>query len=67
MLPRDKGTHTSMETEAYSISGKIQILQGGGKIPSGKIGFSPLKAVGTDCIRGDEDDFIQLDMKNFKN
>jgi len=50
-----------------AVSSKIQILQGEGKILSGKIGFSPLKAVGTDCIHGDEEDFIQLDIKNFKN
>ena len=31
------------------------------KIPRGKISFSPLKAVGTDCIHGDADDFVQLD------
>lgn len=43
------------------VSGKIQILQGKGKIPHGKVSFSPLKAVGTDCINGDSDDFIQLD------
>ena len=49
------------------VSGKIQMLQSDGKIPSGKVGFSPLKAVGTDCIHGDQDDFIQLDMKNTKN
>lgn len=49
------------------VSGKIQILQSEGKIPSGTVGFSPLKAVGTDCIHADQDDFIQLDMKNPKN
>jgi hypothetical protein len=49
------------------VSRKIQILQSDGKIPSGKIDFSPLKAVGTDCIHGDPDDFIQLDIKNPKN
>lgn len=49
------------------VSGKIKILQEQGKIPSGKIDFSVLKAVGTDCIHGDEEDFIQLDSKNFKN
>jgi hypothetical protein len=49
------------------VSGKIKILQKENKIPSGKVGFSPLKAVGTDCIHGDEEDFIQLDTKNFKN
>ena len=49
------------------VSGKIKILQKEQKIPAGKLGFSPLKAVGTDCIHGDEEDFIQLDTKNFKN
>ena len=48
------------------VSGKIQILQGDGKIPNGKINFSQLKAVGTDCVHGDSDDFIQLDL-NRKN
>ncbi len=49
------------------VSGKIQILQEEGKVPLGKVGFSPLKAVGTDCIHGDEEDFIQIDTKDFKN
>ena len=43
------------------VSGKIHILQKEGKIPNGNVCFSPLKAVGTDCIHGDSDDFIQLD------
>ena len=43
------------------VSGKIESLQTEEKIPRGKISFSPLKAVGTDCIHGDTDDFVQLD------
>jgi len=43
------------------VSGKIQFLQNDGKIPNGKISFSPLKAIGTDCIHGNMDDFVQLD------
>ena len=45
------------------VSGKIQFLQNENKIPHGKISFSPLKAVGTDCIHGDSDDFVDLDTK----
>jgi len=45
------------------VSGKIGILQNEGKVHEGKIGFSPLKVVGTDCIHADVDDFIQIDMK----
>ncbi|MBI2111494.1 MAG: hypothetical protein HYT44_03865 [Nitrosarchaeum sp.] len=49
------------------VSGKIQSLQNEDKIPRGKISFSPLKAVGTDCIHGDPDDFVHLDINNPKN
>ena len=43
-----------------SVSEKISILQEEGKVPKGKIKFSELKAVGTDCIRSDPDDLIQI-------
>ncbi|MDH3340019.1 MAG: hypothetical protein OEL84_01900 [Nitrosopumilus sp.] len=49
------------------VSGKIGLLQNEGKIRDGKIIFSPVKAVGTDCIHGDSDDFVQIDMKSSKN
>lgn len=39
---------------------KLEQLQKGGKIPSGIIKFTGLKAIGTDCIRMDPDDLIQL-------
>jgi len=42
------------------VSAKLKNLQTGGKIPKGKIKFSALKSVGTDCIRSDPDDLIQL-------
>ena len=42
------------------VSDKLVILQNAGKIPKGKIKFSELKAVGTDCVRSDPDDLIQL-------
>ena len=45
------------------VLGKIEILQNQGKIHNGKISFSPVKAVGTDCIHGDSEDFIQIDAK----
>ncbi|GKS67247.1 hypothetical protein YTPLAS73_07940 [Nitrosarchaeum sp.] len=49
------------------VSGKMHSLQNEEKIPRGKISFSPLKAVGTDCIHGDSDDFVQLDTQLSKN
>ena len=42
------------------VSEKLTILQNENKIPKGKIKFSGLKSVGTDCIRSDPDDLIQL-------
>ena len=45
------------------VSGKIGILQSEGKIHDGKISFTTVKAVGTDCIHGDADDLVQIDMK----
>ena len=42
------------------VSEKITILQNEGKVPKGRIKFTELKAVGTDCVRTDPDDLIQL-------
>jgi len=39
---------------------KLTQLQKDGKIPNGAIHLTPIKAVGTDCIRMDPDDLIQL-------
>ncbi len=49
------------------VIGKIAHLQKEGKIHDGKISFSPVKAVGTDCVHGDADDFVQIDMNRSKN
>ena len=51
------------EKHKQIVSGKIEILQNEGKVNDGKISFSPIKVVGTDCIHADTSDFIQIDMK----
>ncbi len=43
------------------VSEKVKILQNEDKIPNGKINFSALKAVRTDCINAKSEDFIQID------
>lgn len=43
-----------------TISEKLHILQQDNKIPKGKIKFTSIKAVGTECIRSDPDKLIQL-------
>ncbi|MDC0069861.1 hypothetical protein OAJ36_00905 [Nitrosopumilus sp.] len=47
----------------HIVSGKLTILQNEGKMHSGKISFTPVKSVGTDCIHGDADDLVQIDLK----
>ena len=49
------------------VSGKIRLLQNEEKLRNGKIIFSPVKAIGTNCIHGDSDDFVQIDMNSTKN
>ena len=49
------------EKHKEAVSEKVKILQNEGKIPNGKINFSGLKAVGTDCINAKPEDFIQID------
>lgn len=43
------------------FSGRLSHLQNGGKLPQGRINFTKLKAIGTDCIKASPDDLIQLD------
>ena len=49
------------EAHRNTVSIKITELQAEGKVPKGKIQFEKLKSVGTDCVRVDSDEFIQLD------
>jgi hypothetical protein len=49
------------ERHKNAFSGKLQLLQNEGKLPQGRINFTNLKAVGTDCIKAHPDDLIQLD------
>lgn len=46
-----------------AVAGKTRALQSEGRVPGGRVRFSRLKAVGTDCIRGDAagDGFVQID------
>lgn len=43
-----------------TISEKLYTLQNDNKVPKGKIKFTNIKAVGTECIRLDPDKLIQL-------
>lgn len=43
-----------------SVSCKVSKLQEDGDLQRGRIAFSPVKSVGTDCIRGDPDDLVHM-------
>ncbi len=43
-----------------TIHQKLSELQKSGAIPQGQIKFETLKPIGTDCIKADPDDLIQL-------
>ena len=49
------------ESHKDIVSAKILELQSNDKIPKGKLKFEKLKAVGTDCVRIDPEELIQLD------
>ena len=49
------------EKHKGTVSSKIAELQMNDKVPQGKLQFEKLKSVGTDCVRTDVDEFIQLD------
>jgi len=51
----------SCQKHKEAVSEKLKILQNEGKIPKGKIKFSGLKPVGTDCIKVDLDELLQID------
>ena len=60
----DDGTYKvgiTCEMHRKIVSGKIIELQTKGKIPKGKLQFEKLKSVGTDCVRIDPEELIQLD------
>ena len=54
-------------THKVVVSERINFLQAQDRIPHGKINFSPVKPVGTDCIHGDADDLVEIqELKKLK-
>ncbi|TLX93369.1 MAG: hypothetical protein E6K93_02315 [Thaumarchaeota archaeon] len=48
------------ERHKKAFADKLEILQKDGKVPQGTISFSGLRPVGTNCIRIDPNDLIEL-------
>ena len=49
------------ERHRQAMAGKARQLQEQGRLPCGSIRFSPIRAVGTDCINANPDDFVSID------
>lgn len=43
-----------------AVYDRMCILQTDGGLPAGTIRFSPLRSVGTDCIRADPEDLVSI-------
>lgn len=43
-----------------AIESRAAELQKEGRVPAGRIRFERLRAVGTDCVRGDPDDLVSI-------
>lgn len=43
-----------------AVSSRIGLLQKEGGIPDGTVRFTPLRPVGTDCVRADPDDLVSI-------
>lgn len=43
-----------------AIGARAADLQKKGRLPRGAVRFEPLRAVGTDCVRGDPDDLVAI-------
>ncbi len=43
-----------------AIGGRAEELQKQGRMPPGRVRFERLRAVGTDCVRGDPDDLVAI-------
>ena len=50
-----------------AVSDRIKILQSRGKVREGEINITPVRPVGTDCIRGNEDDLVHIEMKDLNS
>jgi hypothetical protein len=48
------------ERHKETFAKRLEVLQENGKVPKGTINFSGLKPIGTNCIRIDPNDLIEL-------
>ncbi len=67
-IPEDKSKRAdeymfgvTCNTHKKDILVEVRKLQEKNMVTSGTIGFTPLKPVGTDCIKGDASDLVHID------
>jgi hypothetical protein len=51
------------EQHKEGLQYKLASMQNEGKLPAGKIQFQTITAVVTDCVKGMEEDYVEIDLK----
>lgn len=51
------------EQHKEGLQYKLTSMQNEGKLPAGKIHFQTITAVVTDCVKGMEEDYVEIDLK----
>ena len=55
------------EDHMKQMKKRLEFVQSAGRIPNGSIQFQPVKIVSTDCIRGIDEDRIEVELKRKNN
>jgi hypothetical protein len=55
------------EEHTKQMGKQLESMQQTGKVPEGAIHFQPLKTVSTNCIRGSDEDYMEVESKRKYN
>ena len=55
------------EVHMKQMKKRLELMQSARRVPNGSIQFQPVKIVSTDCIRGTDDDRMEVELKRKNN
>lgn len=55
------------EDHMKQMKKRLELMQSAGRVPNGSIQFQRVKIVSTDCIRGTDDDRMEVELKRKNN
>jgi hypothetical protein len=55
------------EDHMKQMKKRLEFMQSAGRVPNGSIQFQPIKIVSTDCIRGTDEDRMEVESKRKNN